>query len=74
MPGRVLTRDARAKPASRQAAQAVRVKRGPFLPVTTPLARPPRQNMVMDTEKVTEVWALLQPNSASRGARKTLQA
>ena len=39
-----------------------------------PLASPPRQNIIMEMENVTEVWALLQPNSASRGARNTLQA
>ena len=67
-------REAMAKPASRKRAQAVRVNRGPFRPVSMPLASPPRQNIIMEMENVTEVWALLQPNSASRGARNTLQA
>ena len=67
-------REAAAKPMNRQAAQQTSVKRWPFLPVRMPPASPPRQNIIMEMENVTEVWALLQPNSASSGARNTLHA
>ena len=74
MPMREVICEASPNPEARRTAARMRVVLMPFRAVRTPDMRPPRQNMIIEMEKVSDVPLLDQPNSCSSGTRNTDQA